>query len=317
MGLIECARRLRARNENTNGFVADDGFCFYDKLKNALATVSTEFCAGKIALLAPGWNGMAVMAFPVGFDMTTVRRFLIPEKKLEELTADGFFVFSADADDAAQNRENDFSPFFSMREWNGISGFAIYPSPDKTARFYLLVAGSGLTPGKEKLNTAVADGTRRAVMQELADCLPFIKICAARLPKRKTKQTALDHMLAALDSGKTGYSFKMTAPADLFDREDEPVLTEAFYSALADEIGSSHILVNRTYTPAARGGMEFVGVVFSSSALDIDSYAYFLLKPMEKYFAARRMAQIEVTEGDRIVSPAQAAAFTDSIFNGL
>ncbi len=304
MGLIGRAEEIRNKGRTV---------CksFFDRVKDSLKEVSGIFRAGKAAVLASGLKNNISMVFPFGFDIDTLNLFYIPENVLRDLTRAGFFLFRG------TGSGQDFSHLFSAQEWENITEFIIYPGPDKKDSFYLLLAGSKLTPGREKLVLPPPEGIIGKTLDELQTCIQFIKLCASRNPERKTKQAVIDHIKSAVESGKTGIAFKITADLNSLIQKEEFFLIEVIYSVMADKIGASNILINRTNAVESKGLMEFTGIIFSSSGINLDSYSYFLLKPLEDWLSKERVSRIKITEDVKITSTGQIPAFTDKLFGGL
>jgi hypothetical protein len=260
----------------------------YDLILESFKDYLVSIHAERGGILCPSEDGHYILLLPVGFDLTTVRRFCPHQSFLRQKIGDNpsWVSYTKPVLDS-------FQTFFSSHENDSLSAVHIKKIDCALeAPCYLVVADSFLNVQRKSSSVVISeDGgfpVLLAVLQANKHALTALTAIASINQSYASMKT---HAESALNSTRiatlTRISLSSLFP-DAVKLQTDIALQSVYYAIvhrIARQAGSSNIIY-------IAKNHDLHIVLFTAQPVDIELYFYQLMKPLEKIFGSHRISHI-------------------------
>lgn len=275
----------------------------YDTLKKGITEWIAHLGLDRGGFICSSQTGDWFLLCPVGFDLTTVRRFVIPHTTMSSVVSVTETWHTLKGKDLQP-----FIGFFSSREAEGLKAIhVINLSFDKEPRILAFLAESDLSRTRTVLSPTVTDEQAVDRLRSLATGAR--SVLSLLLPGPKADNGPFEEKIKSrIEAGMSAELLSLSLEKALGQSDSiasDPELSgifQAIVSRIKKKAGNSNIVhVSEDFTIQV--------ILFSANTLDADMYVSQLFSPLERAFGIPRIANISIDFKGRTDSLQEILAF--------
>ena len=297
MGLFEQA--IRVKNPILQIFIDDKKksglldrvklLSTYDYLLNSFRNLLKSFNSERGGILYPSPDGISVLLFNTGFDLTTSKRFCPDLNNFSEKYPENLHWYT----ESTKNLDQFFT-YFSSHEAESLRTLYICPIRlNQNTQVFLILADSMLNIQRKItcISNQVTDFTAFCadLQQNKLTLLALSQIAAIN----QSRSSVLDHTQSAINTGKNAalitisFASFFSETGNIPEETDNHVVYNAIIHRLSRQAGASNLV-------HVCDNFNVHVVLFTTILVDTELYYHQVIKPLEKIFGIQRISQIQL-----------------------